>query len=142
MKNYTYRRFIYLTMILVGAALIVTSFILPDGRQPYSSLAALGTMFLVIGLVRLIRIHRILGNPERRRQYEISRQDERNKFIMHRAAVWTLWISVYAELAAEIGLFYLSDDPVLNNVGFGLAMVICAQMVLYMVLSFVIGKRY
>ncbi|MGN1014474.1 MAG: hypothetical protein ACI4PM_03840 [Butyricicoccus sp.] len=142
MKQYTYRRFIHLTMVLAGVVLILSSFILPDDRQPSNSLAALGLMFAVIGLVRLIHMRRILGNPERRRQYEISQQDERNKFIMHRAAAQTLWISVYAELAAEIGMLYCFDDPAMNHIGVVLAMVICAQILIYIALSVVIDKRY
>ncbi|MGN1014473.1 MAG: hypothetical protein ACI4PM_03835 [Butyricicoccus sp.] len=133
---------LYLSFILIGLALAITAAVLPgDGRQS-ELLSCFGSVLFVIGAIKLVRLYRISRNPEKMRDYEISRKDERVHFIAARAQQWTLWLSIYTELAFGLALSYLPQNELLQHVGTGICLFICVQMITYTILYYVFNRRY
>ncbi len=136
MKAATRTRY-YGILIVIGVVLIIINILFPQYQ-----LSAVGAAFAAVGLCRLIRQHRISSDPERSKQAELAAQDERNRFIAARAQQWTFFCSIYVELLIGIVLSYFVSDPVWNQAGQALCWLLCAQLIFYVILYYVLQRRY
>lgn len=136
MKN----KILYISYLVIGALLCIASFVAPQNERQLGQLSTLGLIFLVMGAARLLRLSRISRDPERMRAYEIARNDERAHYIARRAQQWTLWISIYAQLAVGLVLNYAAQTEVYQQVGQIICMFVCAELVFYTVLYYILNK--
>ena len=70
----------------------------------------MGSALLVIGVIQLIRRHRLNKNEAYREKVEIETNDERNKFIRNKAWAWAGYLFVMIMAVASIVLRIFEQD--------------------------------
>lgn len=70
----------------------------------------MGSALLVIGVIQLIRRHRLDKNEAYREKVEIETNDERNKFIRNKAWAWAGYLFVMIMAVASIVLRIFEQD--------------------------------
>lgn len=70
----------------------------------------MGSALLVIGVIQLIRRHRLEKNEAYREKVEIETNDERNKFIRNKAWAWAGYLFVMIMAVASIVLRIFEQD--------------------------------
>ncbi len=120
--------------IVLGAVLIVMSFVLPDGDQFLSSF---GLILAVMGVARLLQYCRITKSDETIRKQEIAETDERNIAIANHAKSAAFRIFLMLCCVAVLVLEALGK----NEPAAVLSMAVFGQVLIYLICYFVIGRR-
>ena len=133
MKHH-WRRYLSLFWVLLGGGLML------GGRagvvEPYWGGAGFG--LLAAGILQLVRHIRYRTNEEYRERVDVSRGDERNKYLASKAWAWTGYLFVLISAIAHIALRAMGEDLLAD----GAAMALCLQLVLYWVSYLVLKRKY
>lgn len=138
----TKRKWAYRILMALGAAMWAAAIIIPSTSRIISALSGFGITLFIIGAARMIQDYRISHNPEYARRYDIEMHDERLLYLRGKAMTWAFWISIEVEVIIGMCLTYFSASQVIRNVGTGLCIVVCAQILLYVVVFKILEKRY
>ena len=95
--------------ILIGIGLVVLSIF----EKVDSFWSGMGSTFIVIGIIRLIRNYRLNKDEEYREKVEIELTDERNRFIRNKAWAWAGYIFVLISSILTI-VFKVVDQNLLS----------------------------
>ena len=87
----------------------------------------MGSALLVIGVIQLIRRHRLEKNEAYREKVEIETNDERNKFIRNKAWAWAGYLFVMIMAVASI-LLRIFEQNLLSIAASG---AVCLMLVLF-----------
>ena len=125
--------------VIVGAALWIIFTAI--GGEDFRSglLSGMGSAFIVVGVIRLVRVRRWEKDPEKAADYEAALKDERTAYVSNKARSMTFFISVYVQLAAGLIAIFVFDQKLLGQV---LCYLTCFQCLLFTVLFRVYNKRY
>ena len=126
--------------VIVGIALWIAALVPEWENDYYSGLTSgMAGCFLVIGVVRLVRVRRWEKDPEKAADYEAALRDERTVYVSNKARSVTFFVSVYVQLAAGLIAIYVFDQRLLGQV---LCYLTCFQCLLFTILFRVYNKRY
>lgn len=128
-----------LVSITIGAVLFLVSLLLGVNDYQSGLLSTMSAVMLAIGIVRLLRIHRIEKDPDRKADYEAAQKDERIVYIANKARSLTFVITVYLELVAGLAAIFLFDQRLLGEV---LCYLTCFQCLLFTGLYRYYSKKY
>ena len=98
----------------------------------------MGSALLVIGVIQLIRRHRLDKNEAYREKVEIETNDERNKFIRNKAWAWAGYLFVMIMAVASIVLRIFGQD-LLSIATSG---AVCLMLVLFWGSYFFLRRKY
>lgn len=104
-------------------------------QEANAVLEGFGSVFIVVGIVRIIKNMRILNNESILKGYEIRLKDERNISIQRRALSTTVIICIWIGFIASI--LYL---PYNVAVSYTLLYSICVLLVVYLIFSFIFNR--
>ena len=124
----------YIIFLIAGMALIIFSLI----YHLNAFWTGMGSVFLFISVIRLFEIKKYQTDPVYAKHVDISNHDERQVFVSEKAMVLTMKLVIYIYLAAGIILY------IIGQVQYGqLCMYcICIILILYLISSYIINKKY
>lgn len=122
----------------IGAALFLAGLLL--GETEYGSyISGFGGGLTAVGLVRLLRVRRLVRDPERAADYEASLRDERTAYVANKARSTAFFVSIYVQLAVGLLSILAFGQPLVGQVLCGLT---CLQSLLYTVFYWRFDKKY
>ena len=124
----------YVMYVLFGAAL----FIMGTMEIVDEFWGGVGTSFLIIGVLRLIRIYRFRNDEAYREKVEIETKDERNQFIRNKAWAWAGYLFIII-CGASVFVLKIMGQELLCQVA---SVVLCLLLLLYWGSYFVLKKKY
>ena len=126
--------------VIVGIALWAAALV-PEWESSYYSgmTSGMAGCFLVIGVIRLVRVRRWNKDPEKAADYEAALRDERTAYVSNKARSVTFVVAVYVQLVVGLLAMYVFDQMLLGKVLTGLT---CFQCILFVILFRVYNKRY
>lgn len=98
----------------------------------------MGSAFLVMGVIQLIRRYRFNKNEVYREKIEIEINDERNRFIRNKAWAWAGYLFVMIMAVACIILRVMGEDT-LSMAASGS---VCLVLVLFWVSYYILRRKY
>lgn len=125
---------VYSFYILAGAVLFMAGCMeVVDGFW-----SGMGGTLLLMGIVRLLRAHRLNQNEAYREKVEVELLDERNKFIRNKAWAWSGYLFVILAGILTIVMKALGQE-LLSQAA---AAAICFMIVLYWISYVILQKKY
>lgn len=98
----------------------------------------MGSAFVVLGVVQLLRRYRLNKNEEYREKVNIAENDERNHFLRNKAWAWTGYLFVLSAAVLSIVLRILKQD-MLSTVA---SMAVCYMLIVFWISYAVLKKKY
>ncbi len=133
MKN-NRRILVSILWIILGIGLIVACAI-TDIDEFWGGL---GTGFIFVGLLQLLRWSKYLRNEEYREKTNIEINDERNRYLSGRAWGWAGYLFVIISAIACIGFRIMGENQLSTFASGGL----CLILVLYWGSYFILKRKY
>ena len=100
--------------------------------------SGMGSALLVVGLINLLKIHRLNKNEEYREKLEIEMSDERLQFIRNKAWAWSGYLFVLISAVACIVFKVMNLDQLSLYASFS----VCLVLVLFWVSHAIIKRKY
>ena len=100
--------------------------------------SGMGSALLVVGLINLLKIHRLNKNEEYREKLEIEVLDERLQFIRNKAWAWSGYLFVLISAVACIVFKVMNLDQLSLYASFS----VCLVLVLFWVSHAIIKRKY
>ena len=100
--------------------------------------SGMGSALLVVGLINLLKIHRLNKNEEYREKLEIEVSDERLQFIRNKAWAWSGYLFVLISAVACIVFKVMNLDQLSLYASFS----VCLVLVLFWVSHAIIKRKY
>lgn len=132
------QRLIGLGALLAGILCLPVTLFAPVDDRIRGFFAGMGSALILVGLVQSIRLFRISRDPEKVREYEVSRNEERTRFILDQAIRMTFFVSIVAEYLAGIASLLLGQ----RALGMGLCCLVIGQAAVVLLLRRYYGKKY
>lgn len=126
-------------LIAVGIVLETLFLIFQGINYEGGVLCGMGSTFIFIGLIYLLRVHRLSKDAEKAADYEASVTDERTAFIVSKARSITFFFCVFVQLIAGLVCMFLLDQRLIGEVLVGLT---CFQCLLYYAIFIILNKKY
>ena len=98
----------------------------------------MGSALLVVGLINLLKIHRLNKNEEYREKLEIEVSDERLQFIRNKAWAWSGYLFVLISAVACIVFKVMNLDQLSLYASFS----VCLVLALFWVSHAIIKRKY
>ena len=125
------RVYMSILWIIIGIILIGLSF---AGKvDEYWN--GMGTAFLVIGAIRLLRYHRLNKNDAYRERKELEMSDERNQFIRNKAWAWAGYYFVLIVAVSSIVLRAIGQDTMSSAAAYAVWLLMILYWISYMILK-------
>ncbi|MBR5129323.1 MAG: hypothetical protein IKU67_04635 [Firmicutes bacterium] len=100
--------------------------------------SGMGSALLVVGLINLLKIHRLNKNEEYREKLEIEVSDERLQFIRNKAWAWSGYLFVLISAVACIVFKVMNLDQLSLYSSFS----VCLVLALFWVSHAIIKRKY
>lgn len=120
--------------VIVGAVLI--GFALFEKLDSFWS--GMGSALLVVGLINLIKIHRLNKSEEYREKLEIELTDERNQFIRNKAWAWSGYLFVLISAVACVVFKVMNLDQLSLYASFS----VCLVLALFWGSHIILKRKY
>ena len=134
MKNYKLRFVFSIIWLVLGIVLVGLAF----AGYVDDFWNGMGSAFLVLGIVQLLRRYRLNKNEEYREKVNIEENDERNHFLRNKAWAWTGYVFVMSAAVLSIVLRILGQDT-LSMVA---SMAVCYMLIVFWISYAVLKKKY
>lgn len=134
MKNYKLRFVFSIIWLVLGIVLVGLAF----AGYVDDFWNGMGSAFLVLGIVQLLRRYRLNKNEEYREKVNIEENDERNHFLRNKAWAWTGYVFVLSAAVLSIVLRILGQDT-LSMVA---SMAVCYMLIVFWISYAVLKKKY
>ncbi len=121
--------------VIIGATLMILDFTGMTNDPIYSSM---GAVFLVIGIMQIVKKIRYQKDPEYREKVDIAYKDERNGYIRMKAWSWAGYLFVIGAAVLSIG-FNITKMRVYGQI---LGYCICAIIALYWISYMILSRKY
>lgn len=128
-----------IVFIVIGIILDAVFVILQGINYEGGVICGMGTTFIFIGLIYLLRVRRLSKNEEKAAEYEAAISDERTAFIVSKARSITFYICIFAQLIAGLVCMFFLDQRLIGEV---LMYLTCFQCLVYYVILIIFNKRY
>ena len=99
--------------------------------------SGMGTAFVFVGFVSLVRMHRYKTNMEYKEKFDVSVNDERNQYLRMKAWSWTGYLFVLLAAFGSIVFRLIGLDVYSLVAGFA----VCLLMILYWISYWVLGRK-
>lgn len=119
--------------IVVGISLIIGSFM---GVDEYWS--GMGTAFLVVGILNIIRVVKYKKNDEYREKWDIEVNDERNKYLRLKSWAWAGYLFVMSGGIGTIGFKLAGKEDLMKMASYS----VCYIMILFWISNIFLRKKY
>lgn len=119
--------------IVVGISLIIGSFM---GVDEYWS--GMGTAFLVVGILNIIRVVKYKKNDEYREKWDIEVNDERNKYLRLKSWAWAGYLFVMSGGVGTIGFKLAGKEDLMKMASYS----VCYIMILFWISNIFLRKKY
>ncbi len=126
-------------LIIIGVVLEALFIILQEFSYKGGVICGMGSCFIFIGLLYLLRYRRLSKNEEKAADYDAAVTDERTAFIVSKARSVTFYICVFAQLIASLVCMLFLDQKLVGEV---LAFLTCFQCILYYVILVILNKKF
>ena len=100
--------------------------------------SGMGSALLVVGLINLLKFHRLNKNEEYREKLEIEVSDERLQFIRNKAWAWSGYLFVLISAVACIVFKLMNLDQLSLYASFS----VCLVLVLFWASHAIIKRKY
>lgn len=100
--------------------------------------SGMGSAFLVIGVLRLVRTYRFSKNEAYREKIEIEASDERNHYIRNKAWAWAGYLFVMI-MAVAVIVFKVMGQETLSMAA---SMAVCLMITLFWVSFYILKRKY
>ena len=100
--------------------------------------SGMGSALLVVGLINLLKFHRLNKNEEYREKMEIEISDERLQFIRNKAWAWSGYLFVLISAVACIVFKVMNLDQLSLYASFS----VCLVLVLFWASHTIIKRKY
>ena len=117
--------------VLLGTALTVLS----AKEVLDSQYSSMGTVFIVIGAMQVIRNIRYRKDPEYRERINTEFSDERNSFLRMKSWSWAGYIGVLVESVGVVVAMILGERTVQMLLSYSVCLILCVYWITYLVLS-------
>ena len=134
MKNYKLRFVFSIIWLVLGIVLVGLAF----AGYVDDFWNGMGSAFVVLGIVQLLRRYRLNKNEEYREKVNIEENDERNHFLRNKAWAWTGYVFVLSAAVLSIVLRILGQDT-LSMVA---SMAVCYMLIVFWISYAVLKKKY
>lgn len=98
----------------------------------------MGSAFLLVGILQMVRFIRLRKDPEYREKREVEVTDERNRFIRNKAWAWAGYLFVLIAAVASIGLKLVGQELLSKAAG----LAVCLIVLLYWGSYLLLRKKY
>jgi membrane protease YdiL (CAAX protease family) len=98
----------------------------------------MGSALLVVGVLQVLRFHRLRKNEAYREKVETELSDERNQFIRSKAWAWSGYLLILFTAISSIILKIMDQELLSMAAGF----VVCLTLILFWTCYFVLRKKY
>ena len=132
------QRLMGLVALLAGILCLPVALFAPVDDRTRGFFTGMGSALILVGLVQSIRLFRISRDPEKVRDYEVSRNEERTRFILDQSIRMTFFVSIVAEYLAGIASLLLGQ----HVLGMGLCCPVIGQTAGVLLLRQHYGKKY
>ena len=132
--KYSKKIFVSIFWVVLGVALTIMNF----KYQLDSYWSGLGTAFIVVGALQIMRYVKYAKNEEYREKVDTRNNDERNRFIGSRAWAWAGYLYVIIGSVATIVL-HLID---MKDIAYIISMCICAILIFYWISYTILNRKY
>ena len=128
-------------IIFIILGIVLELFFATVGETDYKGgmLVGMGSCFIVIGIIYVLKAHRLSKNAEKAADYEAALTDERIAYIVSKARSVTFYISVFVQLLAGLICVWVLDQRSIGEVFIYLT---CFQCLLYYVIFLIFNKKY
>ena len=120
--------------VIIGAVLV--GFAIAGKVDEFWS--GMGSAFLVIGVLRLVRAYRFSKNEAYREKIEIEASDERNHYIRNKAWAWAGYLFVMI-MAVAVIVFKVMGQETLSM---ATSMAVCLMITLFWVSFYILKRKY
>ena len=100
--------------------------------------SGMGSAFVLMGVLRLIRMYRYRNDENYREKVEIETTDERKCFIRNKAWAWSGYLFILIAACAVIILKIMG----LEVLSMAASIAVCLMLVLYYVSYLILNKKY
>ncbi len=100
-----------------------------------SQYSSMGTVFIVIGAMQVIRNIRYRKDPEYRERINTEFSDERNSFLRMKSWSWAGYIVVLVESVGVVVAMILGERTVQMLLSYSVCLILCVYWITYLVLS-------
>lgn len=100
--------------------------------------SGLGTAFIFVAVLRLIRLVKYKNNSQYREKVDTEANDERNKYLSMKAWAWSGYLFVLISAAGSLTLRAMGEND-LSRLSSGAC---CLLMILYCVNYFILKRKY
>jgi len=132
------QRLMGLVALLAGILCLPVALFAPVDDRTRGFFTGMGSALILVGLVQSIRLFQISRDPEKVRDYEVSRNEERTRFIMDQAIRMTFFISIVAEYLAGLAALLLGQ----HTLGMGMCFLVIGQTAVFFSLRRYYGGKY
>jgi uncharacterized membrane protein len=128
------RLYINYLWVVLGAVLIGLAF----AGKVDEFWNGMGTAFLVVGIINLLRYHRMNKNDAYREKRELEESDERNHFIRNKAWAWAGYLFVLTAAVGSIVFRIIGQNDWSSAAAYG----VCLLMILYWISYMILKRKY
>ena len=128
------KSYYYISLIVIGSILSVLSFM----EKLDAFWSGMGSALLVVGIIRLLKEHRLNKNDTYRQQVEVYYKDERIQFIRVRAMSWSAYCFIIISAIATI-IFHILNQKLLSIAS---SFAVCLMLLIYYVCYYVLKRKY
>ena len=132
--KYSKKIFVSIFWVALGTILTVMNF----KYQLDSYWSGLGTAFIVVGALQIMRYVKYAKNDQFREEVDTRNKDERNRYIGTKAWAWAGYLYVIIGSVATIVL-HLID---MKDIAYIISMCICAILIFYWISYTILNRKY
>ncbi len=137
--NYMKKNLVFSVIILViGAALLITGFVIEANGEANPMFFGLGCGFGAAGLTSTIQIILNLKNPKKCEEIELIKNEERTVFLREKTNSQVYSIFIYVECAVVIITSFLGY----RSITLVLSFLLLAKLITWIVVGTINGKKY
>ena len=100
--------------------------------------SGMGSAFVLIGILRLVRMYRYKNDETYREKVEIETTDERNRFIRNKAWAWAGYLFILMTACSVIILKIMGQELLSMAASYG----VCLMLILYYISYLILRKKY
>lgn len=137
--NYMKKNLVFsVIMLVIGAALLITGFVIEVNGEANPMFFGLGCGLGAAGLGNTIQILLTLKNPKRCEEIELIKNEERTVFLREKNNSTVYSIFIYVECLLVIATSFLGY----RSITLVLSFLLLAKLITWMVVGTINGKKY
>ena len=124
--------------LVLGVVLFLIG-LLTDVSEKTNWLSSFGSAIAVVGAMRLLRVCRLIRDPDKAADYDAALKDERTAYVANKARALALYICIYVQLAAALAAILIFKQTLVGQV---LCALTCVQLLVYTGCFWYYNRKY